>query len=325
MHRFIVCGVVVAAFGGLNGCFLLGGGGGGGTGGGTASFATGFVTIRKDDRNVVLTDERDVNAPVQLTSIGGASMPSFSSDGRQVVFARKSGQDTELMVVAVSGGTPTTILRSSANQTNLRTPVFSPDGTRVAFAYDDNPPSSSVGLVNVDGSNFRKLIGGGPLAYASPSWFPDGSALLVTAVNLGMTQHQVERVDVATGMPTNVTNTLGNEVIAIASRLIISPDAKRAVFDGRVSSGVTRIFVLDLSTKVVTRQRTPSNGAVNDSAPSWIDSTNFVFSSDEGGNDQVYRQAVGASSPTLAVPLAIEPAAFLKATTASDGGVDGGP
>jgi len=40
---------------------------------------------------------------------------------------------------------------------------------------------------------------------------------------------------------------------------------------------------------------------------------------------KVYRQAVGASSPTLAVPLAIEPAAFLKATKASDGGVDGGP
>lgn len=328
MRRLLVSGVVVAALSGLQACFLLngGGGGGGGTGGGTATFESGYVTVRKDDRNVIVTDERDVNAPVQLTTLGGASMPTFSRDGRQVVFARKSGQDSELMVVAVSGGTPTTVLRSSATQQNLRTPVFSPDGTQLAFAYDENATSSSVGLVNVDGSNFRKLIGGGALAYASPSWFPDGSALLVTAGNAGLMQTQVERVAVATGAPTNITNTLGNEVLAVASRMVLSPDAKRAVFDGRVSSGVTRIFVLDLTTKVVTRQRTPATGAVNDSAPSWIDADSFVFSSDEGGNDQVYRQTVGASSPTLAVPLAIEPAAFLRTvTTPSDGGVDGGP
>lgn len=321
MHRIGLCGVVVLAVASVQGCFLLGGGGGGGgTGGGTATvFVSGYVTVRKDGRNVILTDERDVNAPVQLTSIGGASMPSFSRDGRQVVFARKSGQDSELMVVLVSGGTPSTILRSSATQQNLRTPSFSPDGMRIAFAYDENATSSSVGLVNVDGSNFRKLVGGGALAYSSPSWFPDGNSLLVSAGNAGLMQTQIERIDVTSGTPTNITNTLGNEALAIASRIVVSPDARRAVFDGRVSSGVTRIFVLDLTTRMVSLQRVPSSGTVNDSAPAWVDGNTFVFSSDEGGNDQVYRQVVGASSPTLAVPLAIEPSVFVK-TVAADAG-----
>ncbi len=311
----------------LQGCFLLGGGGGGGggTGGGTASaFTGGFATVRKDDRNLFLTDERDVNAPVQLTSTGGVSMPSFSRDGRQVVFARKAGTDTELLLVPVSGGSPATLLRSSPTQQNLRTPVFSPDGQRIAFAYDENSTSSSVGLVNVDGSGFRKLIGGGALAYASPSWFPDGASLLVSAGNAGVTQTQVERIDVATGTPTPVTNTLGAEVLAIASRIVVSPDGQRAVFDGRVSSGVTRIFVLDLTSKVTTRQRTPASGAVNDSAPSWVNSSSFVFSSDEGGNDQVYRQALGSMNATFAVPLAIEPAYVAPPRMSADGGVDGG-
>lgn len=313
----------------LQSCFLLGGGGGGGggTGGGTASsFASGFATVRKDDRNLFLTDERDVNSPVQLTSTGGVSMPSFSRDGRQVVFAHKSGQDSELLLVPVTGGTPSTVLRSSPTQQNLRTPTFSPDGTRIAFAYDENATSSSVGLVNVDGSGFRKLVGGGALAYASPSWFPDGASLLVTAGNAGLMQTQVERIDVATGTPTSITNTLGVEVLAIASRLVVSPDGQRAVFDGRVSSGVTRIFVLDLSSKVTTRQRTPASGAVNDSAPSWVSSTAFVFSSDEGGNDQVYKQTLGSMNATLAVPLAIEPAYVASPLSSADGGVtDGGP
>jgi len=308
--------------------FLLGGGGGGGggTGGGTASsFKGGFATVRKDDRNLFLTDESDVNSPVQLTSTGGVSMPSFSRDGRQVVFARKSGQDTELLLVPVTGGTPSTLLRSSPTQQNLRTPAFSPDGTRVAFAYDENATSSSVGVVNVDGSGFRKLVGGSALAYASPSWFPDGASLLVTAGNAGLMQTQVERIDVATGTQTPITNTLGLEVLAIASRMVVSPDGQRAVFDGRVSSGVTRIFVLDLTSKVTTRQRTPASGAVNDSAPSWVNSTTFLFSSDEGGNDQVYRQALGSMNATLAVPLAIEPAYVASPMISSDGGVDGGP
>lgn len=314
---------VVAVAVGLSGCFLIGGGGGGGGGGG--SFASGFATVRKDDRNLFLTDERDVNSPVQLTTTGGVSMPSFSRDGRQVVFARRSGQDSELQVVAVSGGAPTTVLRSTATQQNLRTPTFSPDGTRIAFAFDENATSSSIGVVNVDGSGFRKVIGGGALAYASPSWFPDGLSLLVSAGNAGLMQTQVEKVNVMTGAPTPVTNDLtigNNEVQGIASRLVVSPDGLRAVFDGRVASGVSRIYVLDLASRMSVRQRSPS-AAVNDSAPSWLDTRTFVFSSDEGGNDQVYRQAVGSMNPTLAVPLAIEPA-YVAAPASADGGVDGG-
>lgn len=330
MSRLLQSAIAVVTLWAVWSCEVPGGGGGG-TGGGTAtSFSSGFATVRKDDRNLFVTDERDVNAPVQLTSTGGVSMPSFSRDGRQVVFARKLGQESEIAVVAVSGGTPATVLRSTATQQNFRTPVFSPDGQRIAFAYDENVTSSSVGVVNVDGSNFRKVVGGGALAYASPSWFPDGLALLVSTGNAGLMQTQVEKVDVATGAPTSITNTLGNEALSIASRIVLSPDGKLAAFDGRVGSGVTRIFVLDLSTRMVTRQRNPSSGAVNDSAPAWVSASAFVFSSDEGGADQVYRQSVGGTNTVLAVPLAIEPA-YVAAAAAADGGVvdagtpDGGP
>lgn len=322
LHRSVIA--VTALLASLSACFLIDGGGGGGGGGGTLTFSGGFATVRKDDRNLFLTDERDVNAPVQLTTTGGVSMPAFSKDGRQVVFARKSGSDSELLLVPVSGGTPTTVLRSSPTQQNLRTPTFSPDGTRLAFAYDENATSSSVGVVNVDGSGFRKVIGGGVLAYASPSWFPDGQSLLVSAGNAGLMQTQVERVNVATGAPTPITNVLG-EALAISSRIVVSPDGQRAIFDGRVSSGVTRIFLLDLSSRTVTRQRNPASGAVNDSAPCWVNATTFLFSSDEGGNDQVYRQAVGSTNATLAVPLAIEPAYVAPPpSSGADGGVDGG-
>jgi TolB protein len=320
------CGVLVVVLA-LSSCFLVGGGGGGGggggTGGGAAGFTSGYATVRKEDRNLFLTGEADVNERTQLTQTGGVAMPSFSKDGRQVVFSRRSGTDSEIAVVSTAGGTPTTVVRSTPTQQNLRTPVFSPDGRRIAFAYDENSLSSSIGVVNVDGSDFRKVIGGQALAYGSPSWFPDGESLLVSAGNAGLMQNQVERVNVTTGQPTSITNTLGVEALSIASRLVVSPDGTRAVFDGRVSSGVTRIFVLDLATRGVTRQRSPA-ASVNDSAPSWLGATTFLFSSDEGGNDQVYRQAVGAVGITLAVPLAIEPAYVSPPRLVIDGGVDGG-
>jgi Tol biopolymer transport system component len=307
----------------LQGCFLPGGGGGGPgvTGGGSAlPFSSGFATVRKDDRNLLLTDERDVNAPIQLTQTGGVSMPSFSPDGRQIVFARKVGADTELVLVSTSGLNATTLLRSTPNQRNLRTPTFSPDGRQIAFAFDENAVSSSIGLVNVDGSDFRKLIGGQALAYGSPTWFADGTSLLVSAGNAGLMQTQLERVNVATGTSMSVTNTLGNEALSIAGRVVVSPDGENAVFDGRVSSGVTRIFVWSFGTRQVQRQRSPP-ATVNDSAPSWLDARTILFSSDEGGADQVYRQSLGTMSPSLAVPLAIEPAfGRLPGQQPSDGG-----
>lgn len=319
MRSLTWCGVAVALV--LAACSLLPGGGGGGGGGSTFTFSNGFATVRKDTRNLYVTDLADPNAPLQLSTTGGVSMPSFSRDGRQVVFARRIDTESELIVVPATGGTATAVLRSTVGRQNLRAPVFSPDGATIAFVFDDNPPSSSVGLVGVDGSNFRKLIGGGALAYASPSFFPDGKSVLVSAANSGLLATQIERVDLTTGMPASVTNTLG-DALGIASRVLVSPDGARAVFDGRVSSGATRIFVIDLSTKAVARQRDAS-GSVNDSAPCWVNATTFAFSSDEGGNDQVYRQQVGSANVTLVVPLAIEPA-FGQVAASADGGIDGG-
>ena len=89
MSRLLQSAIAVVTLWAVWSCDLTGGGGGGGgTGGGTAtSFSSGFATVRKDDRNLFVTDERDVNAPVQLTSTGGVSMPSFPTptDGHSCI------------------------------------------------------------------------------------------------------------------------------------------------------------------------------------------------------------------------------------------------
>jgi TolB protein len=297
-----------------SGCELLAGGGGG-TGGGTGggggtmvTFTKGYVYVRKDDRNVYLVNETDLQTTSRLTTSGGTRHPSLSSDGKRVVFARQTGSDTEIAIVPTAGGNNTIVLSSSATVKNLRNPIFSRDMTQIFFAYDVGA-SSALGVVNLDGTGFKSLAGGS-FSYASPSLFADGATMLAAAGSSSSSLLQLERVDAASGMATNVASTLGLEAQVIVNRVVVSPDGTRAAFDGRVSSGSSRIFVMNLSSKAVTKLTDyPADPNANDTFPTWVGNDKVGFSSDVGGNDQVYVLPATAmnTSGGLTLPSAVEP------------------
>lgn len=291
----------------VSGCEFLTGGGGGGGGGGTVDFARGLVHVRKDDRNLYVADEKNYAQIGQLTQGGGAYTPSLSRDGRVVVFVARTATDSVIATIPARGGEVSQVFRSTSTVRNLRNPVFSPDGTQVVFAYDDGA-SSSIGVVNADGSGFAK-VAGGVISYASPTFLADGT-VLVAAGSPGSGYTQVERLDLTTGGSLNVTSTLGNDAQQITSRIVASPDGRLAAFDGRIGSGASRIFVLDLTTRVVTQLTDyPSEPGAVDSSPAWVGSANVAFSSTSGGADQVYVLAADQvkTSGGLTLPKAIEP------------------
>ncbi len=287
-----------------------GGGAGGGSGGGASfTFTKGFVFVRKDDRNLYVANASDPETPSRIVTGGGCRQPSLSKDGRTVGYVRTVGTDTEIATVAVSGGTTSTVFASTATVKNLRNPVFSPAGTKVAFAYDSGA-SSALGIVNLDGTGFVALTTSSSLSYASPSFMPDGLRLLAAAGSSGSQLLQIETVDAASGSAMNVASTLGNEAQTIVNRLVVSPDGLKAAFDGRVSSGSTRVFVIDLGTKKVTKLTDyPGDPNASDAFPAWVGSDKVTFSSDTGGSDQVYVLPASAmnTSGGLTLPSAIEP------------------
>lgn len=293
-----------------SGCNLLDGGGGG-TGGGSGTvpfdFQKGFTFVRKDDRNVFLVDASDTSTLAALTSSQDAKTPAFRADGARIVFVRGTSSQSQLATVSTQGGAISTVLTATVSAKNFRTPVFSPDGTRIAFAYDDGI-SSSIGLVNADGTDFVKLVGGGALAYASPSFSNDGQQIYAAAGNAGLSLNQIESVAVSTGAPTNLTNTLGNEAMGISGRMALSPDGTKLVFDATIASGVTRIFVIDVSTKAVTKiNEYTAEPNTSDTFPCWVNSTTIAYSSNSGGNDAVYQIGVTGIGRQLVLPKAIEP------------------
>ena len=152
----------------------------------------------------------------------------------------------------------------------------------------------------------RTLASGG-LAQGFPSFTPDGTALIVAAGPVGSAFTQIERVTLMTDAVTNVTNVLGGEAQGISNRLVVSPDGTRALFDGPISTGSTRIFVIDLGSRVVSMVYAGELGT-NDSFPCWLGNTAVAFSSDSGGNDNIYKANLPiSSSVSLLVPKAIEP------------------
>ena len=287
--------------------FLTGGGGGGGGGGGNIDFVKGIVHVRKDDRNLYIADEKDYSRVQQLTGGGGVFTPSLSADGKVVAFVARSGTESAIATIPARGGDFAQVFKATTTVRNVRSPIFTPDGTRIVFAYDEGA-SAVIGIVNLDGSGFEK-VAGGTISYQSPSFLPDGS-LLVAAGSPGSGFTQVERIDLTNMTASNVASTLGNDAQQITSRIVASPDGKFAAFDGRLGSGSSRIFVMDLTTKVVTQLTDyPSEPNAVDSSPAWVGNGSVAFSSTTGGADQVYVLPADSvkTSGGLTLPKAIEP------------------
>src|ERR1700737_2610133 len=218
-----------------------------GGGGGLGAFTRGFAFVRSG--NIFLADQSNYSAtPIQLTTNGGNRHPSLSADGRRVVFIHATNEID--MVSASTGATATIVYSAATGQSNLRTPVFSPDGQSIVFAYDFGSVSV-LGRVNADGSGFQE-ISLAPLSVAAPSFYSNGESVLVIQGPARSAYDQLTKINLTTRTPTNVAGSLGTSACRIVNRAVLSPDNTQVGFDARTGAGTScggspRIFVMNLS------------------------------------------------------------------------------
>jgi dipeptidyl aminopeptidase/acylaminoacyl peptidase len=123
------------------------------------------------------------------TEIGGDIAPSWSPDGKTLIYCRFFGRGAQLYTVPANGGTPKAF---SSGVPEGCLPAWSPDGTRVAFTSKHSGKfhlMTALGFaqpINVwtaaaDGDDPRQVTND-TAGLLDPSWSPDGNQLAFTAL-----------------------------------------------------------------------------------------------------------------------------------------------
>lgn len=300
----------------LGGCDEFGGGGGGG--GAELNFQSGYVFVRAGDTgdDIFIANEDDIDNAVALTEDGeGNQQPSLSANGSQVVFVKKLSTTSWAIAAALSSGEgeARTLYENTATQSNLRLPTFSPDGSRIAFAYTEAGASHVATIDAVNGGDFEIVATGDEsTSFDSPSYI-DGDNLLVARGSspASMIMLEVRNLTTLQATKTIELGPLGLSRLANRAVAQLSPGSN-AVLDGVSATNKRNIYVVNLTGTAALRQVTKAAASDPDAMalfPSWSGISSISFSSNAGGSDQLYEVAATATSTdswTLVMPSARE-------------------
>ncbi|MCP3403703.1 VCBS domain-containing protein [Bradyrhizobium sp. CCGB20] len=234
--------------------------------------------------------------------------PSFSPDGTKIVFGVATGFGVGVNAIYIKDlvtGTTTPVSASASGVPGNRgsyDPVFSPDGTKVAFyTFADNlvPGSSNIDVGNIVIKDLTTGVvtlvsanaGGDPQNNGEaqkPVFSPDGTkiAFYSAANNLvpGVSGYSYEIYvkDLITGAVTVVsTNASGAPANGYSLLPAFSADGTKLVFESSASNlvpgdtnGTSDIFVKDIAAPSVTQAKLTDNGAAH------VSTSGAVFFSD---------------------------------------------
>lgn len=232
-------------------------------------------------------DGGDLRAITRERSI--ALSPSWSPDGRSVLFTSYRSGNPSLYQIGLAGGGPRQL--SARRGLNLGG-RWSPGGRAIAVTLE-NGGATDIALLDPDGQLIRFVTNDRAID-VSPSWSPDGHSLVFCSDRGNGPQIYV--VDADGGNARRVTYE-GNYNTSPAW----SPKGDRIAYTSRLGRRF-QIFVTDLGGGN-TRQITSSAGDSED--PSWSpDGRYLVFSStrDGGGGALYLSDATGAQQKRLTAP-----------------------
>jgi len=169
------------------------------------------------------------------TFIANGAWPSFSPDGKEVVFTGGNQNDGYyLQKIDRTGGTTTTI--SPLDFYSASRPDWSWNQETIALTgQEEEGPTSSLYLVNPDGSKFIQVAGLDDYTLVYPSWYKDCEHVVMMGYGplAGSHDHQaLFKINVNTSK----IELLFYEDNFCAGRPSISPDGPQVVFAGTEGS-----------------------------------------------------------------------------------------
>ncbi len=249
---------------------------------------------------IAMVDRRQGVLYGQVTAVrvfaagsGRQLSPSFSQDGRQLVYAwRKPDGSEKLYVRTLAGGAPRALTHGEGRD---REPSWSPTGGLIAFQRVV-AGSCSVMVVAADGGEPRRVSdcdfgGGGPM-----TWLRDGNALTFTHRTTWAYPTQIVSVNVNDGKMIGVTSPLtgmpGDSNPALAST------GRRLAFVRTRTPGSEDVTLLELgggAPERLSRDSLPLSGLAWE--PRGL---SLLMASPRGGYDALWRLRLdGATPPTV--------------------------
>ncbi len=171
-----------------------------------------FSALSKaQDRVVVLdVDRARILREYSVDGVGEISNPTWSPDGRSIVFSGISGGISDLWMLDTETGAARKLTDDRYADVQ---PAFSPDGRTVAFVTDRGPDTNldslvfgtyKLALMDVATGQIRMPpVSSGPRT-VNPSWGRGGTSLFFLSDRTGIPN--IYRMDVATNAVTQVTN-----------------------------------------------------------------------------------------------------------------------
>ena len=218
--------------------------------------------------------------PVAAAASAAVADVNASAKTTPVLIAYVSGRagttETDLYTMDVANGRSHAITRDRAR---AATPVWSPDGSQIAFASDRDALGSNIWIVPAAGGTPVKIT---QLGGTAPDWSADGAKIAFGTYRNGTTDIWVINAD-GTG-ETAITNTTD----AWESEPVWSPDRTKIAYTSARSGETSQIWVMnaDGSNPVQLTGLTNSGPSVS---PAWSpDGTQIAFGSFRDGTQDLY-------------------------------------
>jgi len=211
-----------------------------------------FSSLRDGDAEIYMAAVNGAGV-TQLTTSGGNVDPAFSPDGR-IVFTSFRDGNAEIYVMNADGSGQTRLTNEETADTE---PVFSPDGTKIAFQSfraNPDPPTPEIYTMNPDGSDQTRLTTN-PEGNGAPNFSPDGSKIVFTSLRDGNDPDGGVVVGGEVDRRTPeiyVMNADGNDQMrltddtSVDSDPVFSPDGSKIAFrSSREEDRVQQIYTMD--------------------------------------------------------------------------------
>ena len=171
-------------------------------------------------------------APV-VTSGSLNTSPTFSPDGRRIVFSRGMGANVEIFSCRRDGSELKRLTTSPNIDAN---PSWSPSGTEIAFT-SSRSGSPQIYIMDVEGTNQRRVTFEGEYNDGA-AWSPDGTRLAY-ATRIQQNRFDIALLDLVSLSAQRITDGPGSNETPT-----FSPDGRRVAFSS-TRAGKSAIFVME--------------------------------------------------------------------------------